>query len=68
MAYHNHDYDWFFRVYRRGTVKQSHDYKFGILENYHFCGDGDFLALAWSGVSKMEDKFCSALESIWGMF
>ena len=55
-------------VCRRGTFKQSHDYKFGILENYHCCRVDDFTPLAWCRVSKLEDKFCSALESIWGMF
>ena len=57
-----------FKGFRRGTVKQSHDYKFGILENYHCCRVGDFTALVWCGVSKLEWKFCSALESTWGMF
>ena len=56
-------------AFRRGTVKQSHDYKFGILENYHCCRVGDFTALAsWCRVSKLEDKFCSALEFTWACF
>ena len=41
------------QFYRRGTVKQSHDYKFGILENYHYCHAGNFTALAWCRVSKL---------------
>ena len=49
--------------FRRGTVKQ-----FGIIETYHCCRVGDFTALAWCRVSKLEDKFCTALESTWGMF
>ena len=58
----------YFFIFRRGTVKQSYDYKFGILENYHCCRVGNFTALVWCRVSKLEDKFCSALESTWGMF
>ena len=33
-------------LFRRGTVKQSHNYMFDILENYHSCTVGDLTALA----------------------
>ena len=44
--------------FRRGTVKQSHDYMFGILENYHCCRVVDFTVLGWCRVSKLLVKFC----------
>ena len=40
---------WLSVVLRRGTVKQSQDYTFGILENYHSCRINDFTTLVMQG-------------------